>query len=490
MTDKLSADQFDKVTKAVDIIESHEDLRIITDDPIAWISIFVQYILPIVRKQALHFGPFRTIIIGDSEHTTALAAAPALTQLKALGINAASIYQIVNSKPARHINDYDVIFASAQDASRILETAMSTVFGLIVVFDAGQNSIFQTTAASEIYSAMIRLPFIYVSRGEIGLTVDNFAMLDAAEFLYWSASPLPPTPIPGSYSINFRERKFEAARTIGAPEDHAVSEQMRLSILGLLKQIEQLCVDNLADAALSRAVESLKDTLSYEAASIPLGKLQIDSRMIGSIAAFYGRPDAGRDLNLTVLIDALNAGIQDLAGQFAALKEIEAGRLGLAVAVSDNPNELLVPVSQMVEAVSAIDVVGQSVLDALTEGNPEIASLSEQIDDPLTAPDVRATAIRARGSIIQQQLVTVWNLGTAALSKVAKTTGDGALDGLREASAGIIKGTLLGAAAELALALGQPMMALSIVAQSFKPLAKAISNKIKADSEEQEGEED
>jgi hypothetical protein len=172
---------------------------------------------------------------------------------------------------------------------------------------------------------------------------------------------------------------------------------------------------------------------------------------------------------------------------------MEAGRIALHVVASEDAAPILQPIGNVVEVAAASPIVGRSVVGALTEGDEEIAALTAKVEDVRTPPAARSRAIEARSTIIGQKLLTVWNMAAevvrasrvpAALKGITNAAAQGVTAGVEKGVAKVTSASITGGAAALALHLGQPLLALSFVVETFAPLAKCASGEHEARDDE------
>lgn len=309
----------------------------------------------------------------------------------------------------------------------------------------------------------------------------------------------PPAPGPGPYAVSIRQGKLEAEPTPGRPVDNGLALDLRNALQELAVDVLNTLSDNLADPPLTAAIQKLLADLSADMESLPLGRLQIDLRVLQGFSTSYSSAELGSDRTIHGLVSALAEGLYDLTSQYNAIRQMEAGRIAMGVVSQADIRPLQEPVRAIVEAAQSSDIVGDSLIAALTEGNDEIASISNKINNPLTPLDVKAKAIDQRAAIIGQQLLTVWNFGVAvvqlpvvATRALGKAAADGAVSGVKKGVEGLVAGSITGAAGALAFALHNPVLALSYVAQTFAPLAQQVSKhaapKGQASSSKEDGE--
>lgn len=288
-----------------------------------------------------------------------------------------------------------------------------------------------------------------------------------------------PQPIPGPYAVKWHEGRLEARPTLGVPSSPPVAEDMLDSIRELAEKIRESLVDNLADHNLRKCIDNVILDLSHPVGEIRIGRLQIDLRVVQGFSDAYADSSREYDLTLRGMLTGLASSLLDFTAQYPAIREMEAGRIALHVVTQENVEPILTPLAEIREIARNSPVVGKSVVEALDEGDLEVVALTNRISDARISPAAKVRAISDRSNIIGQKLLTVWNVGAEALrwsKAIAARTGHAAIDGLEDGVRAGVETTVSGAittgAAALAMHLGDPMLAISLVVHSFRPLAK------------------
>jgi hypothetical protein len=269
----------------------------------------------------------------------------------------------------------------------------------------------------------------------------------------------------------------------GASIDAEVVAGMAAGLLRAARRLLSRLSGNLADPDLAQTVSDLIVDIDAPVASLRIGLLLVDLRMLRQAAATYGDSNLELERAATSQVGGLADALEDFVSVFAAIHEIEAMRISLGVIGVADFGGLRQTMAAIVSTARQSRHVARSVPEALTEGDRQIATLSQVIDDGRTTAIERAAALKTRGEQVGQQLVTHRGFVSQTVSAAAaagRAIGSDLTDGAR---AGVKKSAelvVIGSFGYLCASLVPHVDILAAIQPSLQPIATALTQWLKS----------
>ncbi len=274
---------------------------------------------------------------------------------------------------------------------------------------------------------------------------------------------------PASFVFDFEDGKIAAKAVTGGSEPLSDADDMRVELVQKLRlaarrfkqtQCPPRYVEDLELAAILIA--------SSSAAELPAGKILSAYRSVESDAAAIcsveGRKEFSADA-VAMIEDAWHS-FEDFKAQLPNVIKIETNRLTLNLAVGD-ALAVNVEIEKLTIAVEKSTIVAQSAIQALAEGQTEVARLQQIIAQSSNQSEIVA-ARETQAAAVSQRAMVVRNFVVRPLKFVREHAVKGIGTGIEKSTqAATITGIAL-----LAGYFSGPLGALSSLIASFVPLVK------------------
>lgn len=300
-------------------------------------------------------------------------------------------------------------------------------------------------------------------------------------------------PVPGPNIFQFKNGKFEARPVKSKTNDQSLSQSLLEAIIDDANSILTEVNENYLDKALSNAIERTIRDISGDISDVPIGRLQVSLRRIQALSISYSQEDREADKTLRALLFSLSESMQDLVSTIPNIMEMESARMALGAISTEAIPIISNSIDHISKSAENSDIVGNSVIRALKDGNFEINALTETINDIRTSLPTRTIAIKKRGEIVGLQLLSIWNFGASIYSRISAEFKDAGIEAWRGAKEGIYEGSKDGTKIAVSGAIRIGLLALAVqIAGPFAPLAfvvpafEVISKKLKSSTEKLE----
>ncbi|MDD9909585.1 MAG: hypothetical protein OXR62_07825 [Ahrensia sp.] len=288
--------------------------------------------------------------------------------------------------------------------------------------------------------------------------------------------------VPARYTFAERNDRIVAVPFDAPAIDEGIVAELHQDLLEKFSELRERIERTQAPKRISDTITRLLDALGDTPAELKPGTLLSRQRSLEADVVTYRQEEVLKEVDpevVSMMLDAA-ASLEDLIGAHPKLSEIKASALANSLQ-SDQVDAAIEPIAEIIAIAEQSPVVDASAVEALTEADADIRSLSDAIADARNG-DLRAKAIELRAKEMADQLLVVRNFAALVVKSARETLNDAAKNELyhiRRVSDGDIDATRMlafrfGFFLPLASLVG-PISAIALFVSPYKVIGATIN---------------